>query len=113
VALVQERLSEPDLYGLGTSFVFEVNKTKIFVGGAVLLHNLKLCSHLISETGSNWVPADNFFTRVTDAKYRHLLELARDGNQIMVRTWGGGIYEPDVFFDLCDGRFSPTFYPES
>ncbi|KXN85061.1 putative beta-mannosidase B [Leucoagaricus sp. SymC.cos] len=84
VALIEERLSEPDQYGLGTSFVFEVNRVKMFVGG------------------SNWIPADNFFTRITNEKYRHLLELAREGNQNMVRIWGGGIYEPDIFFDLCD-----------
>jgi hypothetical protein len=65
-----------------------------------------ICTCLIFIAGSNWIPADNLFTRITDSKYRHLLELAREGNQIMVRIWGGGIYEPDIFFDLCDGKLT-------
>ncbi|KAF5360479.1 hypothetical protein D9756_004513 [Leucocoprinus leucothites] len=84
VKLIEEPLSAPDQYGSGTSFLFEINKVRMFMGG------------------SNWIPADNFFTRITDERYRHLLELARSGNQSMIRIWGGGIYETDVFFDSCD-----------
>ncbi|KAG6858401.1 hypothetical protein C0991_002860, partial [Blastosporella zonata] len=54
------------------------------------------------NTGSNSIPADNFLTTVTDERYRAWLTLLRDGNQNMVRILGGGIYEPDVFFDICD-----------
>ncbi|KAJ7688246.1 glycoside hydrolase superfamily [Mycena rosella] len=52
--------------------------------------------------GSNWVPADNFLTTIAPERYRAWLTLLRDGNQNMVRLWGGGIYEPDVFYDTCD-----------
>ncbi|KAJ7124468.1 glycoside hydrolase superfamily [Mycena epipterygia] len=84
VALVQEPFEEPDQYGTGTSFLFEVNGVRMFMGG------------------SNWIPADNLLTTITPERYRAWLTLLRDGNQNMVRLWGGGIYEPDVFYDTCD-----------
>ncbi|KAF8184215.1 glycoside hydrolase [Pholiota molesta] len=84
VNLVQEPLSQPDQYGTGTTFLFEINGVRMFMGG------------------SNWVPADNFLTTISDERYRDWLTLLRDGNQNMVRLWGGGIYEPDIFYDICD-----------
>ncbi|KAF9076833.1 glycoside hydrolase [Rhodocollybia butyracea] len=84
VKLIQEELEEPDQYGTGTTFLFEVNGVRIFMGG------------------SNWIPADNFLTTITPNRYRAWLTLLRDGNQNMVRLWGGGLYEPDVFYDTCD-----------
>jgi beta-mannosidase len=42
---------------------------------------------------------------VTPERYRAWLQLLKDGNQNMVRVWGGGIYEDDVFYDICDGLF--------
>lgn len=68
----------------GESFVFAANGVRFFAKGA------------------NWIPADTFVTRVTEADYQRLLEAARDVNMNMLRVWGGGIYEPDVFYDLCD-----------
>lgn len=52
--------------------------------------------------GSNWVPIECFTGVVSDDKYNTLIRLARDGNINMLRVWGGGIYEKDVFYDLCD-----------
>lgn len=54
--------------------------------------------------GSNWIPADNLLTTISADRYRAWLTLLRDGNQNMVRLWGGGVYEPDVFYDVCDGK---------
>lgn len=52
--------------------------------------------------GANWVPADSICARVTDDKYEALVLEARAANFNMFRIWGGGIYEDDVFYDLCD-----------
>jgi hypothetical protein len=40
---------------------------------------------------------------MTEQRYRDWLQLLVDGNQNMIRVWGGGIYEADVFYDICDG----------
>ncbi|KWU44931.1 glycoside hydrolase family 2 protein [Rhodotorula sp. JG-1b] len=68
----------------GHTFVFLLNNTPLFLGG------------------SNWIPIDSFLTNGTQARYRRLLEMARDGNQTMVRVWGGGVYEEDIFYETCD-----------
>ncbi len=52
--------------------------------------------------GVNWIPADSFLPRITAEKYETLLSLAKDAHINMVRVWGGGIYEMDIFYDTCD-----------
>jgi beta-mannosidase len=52
--------------------------------------------------GSNWIPADALVTRVTPDILRQRLSDAAEANMNMIRVWGGGIYEPDEFYDLCD-----------
>ena len=53
--------------------------------------------------GSNWVPLDSFHGR--DGQFmRSTLEMFDDLNCNMVRVWGGGVYEPDEFFDFCDAH---------
>ncbi len=52
--------------------------------------------------GGNWVPADPFPSRITPAHYDRLIRLAREGNINLLRCWGGGIYEPDAFWDACN-----------
>lgn len=68
----------------GTSFFFQINNTPIFCGG------------------SDWIPADNFIPRITKEKYYDWVKLVADGNQFMIRVWGGGIYEEQAFYDACD-----------
>ena len=52
--------------------------------------------------GANWIPCDAFESRQTPAKYRDLLESAAAANMNMIRLWGGGQFEKDAFYDLCD-----------
>ena len=52
--------------------------------------------------GADWIPADTFQSRVTAADFRRLLADARDANMNMIRVWGGGVYENDVFYDIAD-----------
>jgi len=52
--------------------------------------------------GVNWIPADSFLPEVSQKKYSYLLSLAKQANINMVRVWGGGIYENDEFYRLCD-----------
>ncbi|KAF2009712.1 glycoside hydrolase family 2 protein [Aaosphaeria arxii CBS 175.79] len=68
----------------GTSFYFRINDVDIFAGG------------------SCWIPADSFLTSISPERYRDWVQLAAEGNQSMIRVWGGGIYEPDSFYDACD-----------
>ena len=74
--------SAPDEYG--RSFYLEINGRPVF------------CK------GSNWVPDDSFIPRVDRQRLTRAVEDAAKTNMNMLRVWGGGIYEDDVFYDLCD-----------
>lgn len=75
-------ITQADAAGLGLKFA--VNGRDIFAKGA------------------NWIPADALAGRITPAAVRGLLQSAVDANMNMIRVWGGGRYEPDWFYDLCD-----------
>ncbi len=79
VELVQEPVA-PDM----ESFYFKVNGVRIFC------------------VGGNWVPPDCFPGTMTRDRYEHLIRLVRNGNFNTLRVWGGGIYENDWFYELCD-----------
>jgi beta-mannosidase len=68
----------------GRSFEFVVNGVPVFAKGADV------------------IPFDSFPSRVTTAQYRRILESARDANMNMIRHWGGGYYETDEFYQMCD-----------
>jgi beta-mannosidase len=68
----------------GRSFQFLVNGFPVFAKGADV------------------IPFDSFPNRVTTADYRRILESARDANMNMIRHWGGGYYETDEFYQICD-----------
>lgn len=77
-----ELVTNPDEYG--ESFYFKLNGIPVFMKGA------------------NYIPQDNFQSRVTDEHYQNLIDKAVKMNANMLRVWGGGIYEKDFFYDLCD-----------
>ncbi len=68
----------------GESFILEVNGIPVFCKGA------------------NWIPADTFIPRIPDSTYESILGLAAQAHMNMVRVWGGGIYESDIFYETCD-----------
>jgi beta-mannosidase len=73
---------QPDKWG--ESFTFVVNGVPIFAKGA------------------DWIPADSFPTRVSAAHMESLVRDAAAAHMNMLRVWGGGFYEEDRFYDLCD-----------
>ena len=56
----------------------------------------------IFAKGADVIPFDSFPSRVTTADYKRILQSAVDANMNMVRNWGGGYYESDEFYELCD-----------
>lgn len=54
--------------------------------------------------GGNWIPNDFIYARVTEEKYRTLLDEAVEANFNMLRIWGGGLYERELFYDICDEK---------
>ncbi|MGY0075158.1 glycoside hydrolase family 2 protein [Vibrio proteolyticus] len=56
----------------------------------------------ITAKGANWIPVDAMPGRITPARYHNLLEAAKEANMNMIRVWGGGDYEQDIFYQLCD-----------
>ena len=52
--------------------------------------------------GSNYIPQDNFQNRVTKERCEHIVRSAAEANMNMLRVWGGGIYEDDQFYEMCD-----------
>lgn len=52
--------------------------------------------------GCNWIPAHNFIGAIKDETYIKWINIAKEGNMNMLRVWGGGIYEKDIFYQECD-----------
>ncbi|MEP7330882.1 MAG: glycoside hydrolase family 2 protein [Terracoccus sp.] len=68
----------------GTAFVILVNDAPVFVKGA------------------NWIPDDHLLTRITREQLSRRIGQARGANLNLLRVWGGGIYESEQFYQLCD-----------
>lgn len=70
----------------GESFYFRLNGKPVFAKGA------------------NYIPQDIFQDRVDPSRTKKLLDDVVAANMNMLRVWGGGIYEDDTFYQLCDAR---------
>jgi beta-mannosidase len=68
----------------GETFYFKINGNPVFAKGA------------------NYIPNDLFLTDVSPEKYEYIVKSAAQANMNMLRVWGGGIYEKEIFYDLCD-----------
>lgn len=77
-----ETVRETD--GEGVGFYFRLNGRRIFAKGV------------------NYIPGDSFLPRMTGERYRRTVCDAAEAHMNMIRVWGGGIYEDDRFYDLCD-----------
>ena len=69
---------------VGENLAFKVNGKRVFAKGA------------------NWIPCDTEEERQTPERYLDLLTSARDANMNMIRLWGGGKFEKDCFYEICD-----------
>lgn len=63
---------------------------------------VRLNGHDVFCKGANWIPADNFPNRKSRKDYARLVGDAAKANMNMLRVWGGGLYESDAFYDMCD-----------
>lgn len=79
-----ELVTKPD--DKGESFYFKLNGKPVFCRGA------------------NYIPQDIFQDRVKPVRYKQLMSDVVASNMNMLRVWGGGIYEDDVFYQQCDAQ---------
>jgi beta-mannosidase len=63
---------------------------------------LRVNGRLIFAKGANWIPAHSFVAGLTRADFEPLLQAAQAANMNLIRLWGGGVYEHDDFYDVCD-----------
>jgi len=81
----------------GNNSFWDRNEEDEFSGFTLIVNGVKVFCK-----GANWVPCEPFPSAETPEKIRKLLEMLRDANGNMVRIWGGGLFEQDAFYDICD-----------
>ncbi len=86
----------------GKALYFELNGTPVYMKGA------------------NYIPQHSFVPEVTEADYQRVIQTAKESNMNMLRVWGGGVYENEIFYELCnrngilvwqDFMFACSMYP--
>lgn len=109
-------LGEPHLYSFRTDLTVN-NQTSDAWTEEVGLRSLKIINRPdkdgktfyvelngipVFAKGANYIPQDNFLPRVTPGQYEKTILDAANANMNMLRIWGGGTYESDLFYQLCD-----------
>ena len=77
-----ELVQQPD--SIGKTFYFKIDGKPVYMKGA------------------NYIPSEMFLPRLKKEDYRKIILAAKEANMNMLRVWGGGIYEADEFYGLCD-----------
>lgn len=54
--------------------------------------------------GANLVPNDMIISNATPQRYDALIDNALKANFNFLRVWGGGVYETEYFYDLCEQK---------
>jgi len=70
--------------------------------GGRVQQRFQVNGHPLFLKGASWVPADVYAGRLTRVEYARLIKAAAVANMNCLRVWGGGLYESDAFYDLCD-----------
>lgn len=111
-----KELGQPHLYQLKSTLVHEeraLHETITSIG----LRNIQIIQESdekgssfyvalngvpVFSKGANYIPNDIFLPRVSKQHYQNIIQATVEANMNMLRVWGGGIYENDIFYDLCD-----------
>jgi beta-mannosidase len=128
-------LGDPNLYGLHVSLstdaeVIDEHKEQVGIRTIEVKRVNDQGQHCFTfvlngvelfAKGANWIPIDSFMGSTPDSRYVHLVNLAKKANMNMLRVWGGGIYEKDIFYKECnqqgilvwqDFMFACALYPD-
>ena len=117
-------IRNPDLWwsnGLGKPALYEIKVScdKESIGRKIGLRTIELLREKdekgetfffrlngipVFAKGANYIPLSIFQDRVKSEHYREMIDNVAAANMNMLRVWGGGIYENDEFYDLCDEK---------
>ncbi len=109
-------LGEPHLYRFRTDVtankeILDSKTEKVGIRSLKVVHQpdkdghtfyIELNGRPVFAKGANYIPCDNFLPRVTPDIYKKTILDAANANMNMLRVWGGGTYEDNLFYDLCD-----------
>ncbi|MBP5636564.1 MAG: glycoside hydrolase family 2 protein, partial [Bacteroidales bacterium] len=97
-------MGEQYLYDISISVDGQKLEKKIGLRTVEVGENLafKVNGKPVFAKGANWIPCETDPALETRERYLDLLTSARDANMNMIRLWGGGKFEKDAFYEICD-----------